>query len=227
MTIAPISAGAASSTTPADKTQLAGTQNEFLKLFMAQLQHQDPLNPQSGTDMVAQLAQFSNVEAAQQTNAQLAALTAAQSSTASAGLSSLVGRTCDATAGDFQMTSTGGSPPPLAITSPNPMKGASVVITNADGKELRRIAIPAGSESTTINWDGKDASGKTLASGSYHVAIDSGTSTGAISASWHASVSGVDLSNGSLLRMGDILVSPGAISTIGQITTTSNLTGVQ
>lgn len=34
----------------------------FLKLLVAQLKNQDPLNPQDGAQMATQLAQFSNVE---------------------------------------------------------------------------------------------------------------------------------------------------------------------
>jgi flagellar basal-body rod modification protein FlgD len=225
VTISAISAAAApnasSASTATPANQLAGTQSEFLKLFMAQLQNQDPLNPQSGTDMVAQLAQFSSVEAQTQTNTQLSALTAAQSSTASAGLSNLVGRTCDATAGDFQIGQTGGAPPPLDVTSASAMKGASVSITNAAGKVVRTIPIPNGSTSTVINWDGKDASGNTLPPGSYNLSVTSGTSTAAINANWHGTVSAVQLAtSGSLLQMGDLLVSPGAISTIGASTPT-------
>jgi flagellar basal-body rod modification protein FlgD len=45
--------------------QLASEQT-FLKLFVTQLKNQDPLNPQDGTQFVAQLAQFSNLEQAVQ-----------------------------------------------------------------------------------------------------------------------------------------------------------------
>src|SRR5258706_7764770 len=90
-------------TAPTTGGALTGSKDEFLKLFMAQLQHQDPLDPKNGADMVAQLAQFSSVEQAQQTNAQLAALTASESSTANASLSTLVGRQCDANVGDFHI----------------------------------------------------------------------------------------------------------------------------
>ena len=34
----------------------------FLKMLIAQLRHQDPLNPMDGTAFVAQLAQFSSLE---------------------------------------------------------------------------------------------------------------------------------------------------------------------
>ncbi len=36
--------------------------NEFLKLLVAQMSNQDPLNPMDGKEMAAQLAQFSSVE---------------------------------------------------------------------------------------------------------------------------------------------------------------------
>jgi flagellar basal-body rod modification protein FlgD len=37
-------------------------QDDFLKLFVAQLQHQDPMNPMSDSDFLAQMASFSTVE---------------------------------------------------------------------------------------------------------------------------------------------------------------------
>src|ERR671935_1199379 len=39
---------------------------DFLKLLMAQLQNQDPLKPMDDTQMIAQMAQFSALEATQQ-----------------------------------------------------------------------------------------------------------------------------------------------------------------
>jgi flagellar basal-body rod modification protein FlgD len=38
------------------------TEQTFLKLLVTQLKNQDPLNPQDGTQFVAQLAQFSSLE---------------------------------------------------------------------------------------------------------------------------------------------------------------------
>ena|ERR1700730_1259915 len=38
------------------------SEQTFLKLLVAQLQHQDPTQPQDGTQFVAQLAQFSSLE---------------------------------------------------------------------------------------------------------------------------------------------------------------------
>lgn len=48
-------------------------QDEFLKMLVAQLKNQDPLNPMDGKDMAAQLAQFSTVEQLIQMNKTLEA----------------------------------------------------------------------------------------------------------------------------------------------------------
>lgn len=45
-----------------DPTQSLGNEETFLQLLVAQLKNQDPSQPQDGTQFVAQLAQFSNLE---------------------------------------------------------------------------------------------------------------------------------------------------------------------
>ena len=57
-----------STSTPAASTQAAGGKNaelgkdQFLKLFVAQLQHQDPMNPMQDQDFMGQMASFSTLE---------------------------------------------------------------------------------------------------------------------------------------------------------------------
>ncbi|HUJ57870.1 MAG TPA: flagellar hook assembly protein FlgD [Kofleriaceae bacterium] len=217
MTISATSSVTSSATSSTPQNQLQGTQDEFLKLFMAQLENQDPLDPSSGADMVAQLAQFSSVEQQTETNQQLASLAAAQSSTSNAQLSSLVGRTCDVATGDFTVASTGGAPPPIDVSSTSAMKGASVVITDANGNTVRRIPISDGSLSSTVQWDGRGQNGAPVAPGSYHVAIDPGTSPSSITSTWHGRVDAVDLdpSAGTQLQMGDLLFAPSGVTSIG------------
>lgn len=205
---------------PASTTQtggpLKGTQDEFLKLFMAQLQYQDPFAPTSNAEMVGQLAQLSGVEQAKQTNMQLAELAAAQAAVANANLSSLVGRECSATAGSFSIDTKGGTPPPVQVTTASPTSGASIVITDGNGKEIRRIPIPDGSTSTQIAWDGKDANGQAVPAGAYSMTVDQGKSPSSITASWSGCVDAVELTaNGPRLRMGGVLLAPGDIHTIG------------
>lgn len=54
--------------------------DEFLKMLVAQLKNQDPLNPMDGKDMAAQLAQFSQVEQLIKLNESIDAQKAGQAS---------------------------------------------------------------------------------------------------------------------------------------------------
>ncbi|MCU0648948.1 MAG: hypothetical protein MUF00_13185 [Gemmatimonadaceae bacterium] len=67
--------GGAEPTTPRDgvPTGPGGRlgQNEFLKLLVAQMNNQDPLNPMDGQQLAAQMAQFSTVEQLLQMNEKL------------------------------------------------------------------------------------------------------------------------------------------------------------
>ena len=53
---------------------------EFLQLLLAQLTHQDPMNPMEDREFVAELAQFTSLEQAMETNQRLELLQVAQSS---------------------------------------------------------------------------------------------------------------------------------------------------
>lgn len=61
--------GIGATSAPASATSLASMgpggklgKDEFLKILVAQLKHQDPMNPMEGNEMAVQLAQFSSVE---------------------------------------------------------------------------------------------------------------------------------------------------------------------
>jgi flagellar basal-body rod modification protein FlgD len=217
-TTASTAAGAATS------GALVGSESEFLQLFMAQLQNQDPLNPQDGADMVAQLAQFSSVEQETQTNTNLANLTATESSTANASLSSLVGRTCDAGLGSFTVTDST-KIPPIDVSSSGAISGASVVVTDGNGKQVASIPIPSGGG--TVQWNGKDSSGVAVPPGNYTISVSSGSTTTPINATWHDSIDAVDLtSSGSLLQMGGIQIAPSDITTIGAATAATPTTPI-
>ena len=63
-TISPLMGGATTtpSSTPADPTAKLANEQTFLKLLVAQIKNQNPLNPTDGTQFVSQLAQFSQLE---------------------------------------------------------------------------------------------------------------------------------------------------------------------
>lgn len=66
--------------------------DDFLKMMLAQLQNQDPLNPLDGTAFTAQLAQFSSLEQLSNMNTQLQVLGLYQASLNNAQSVNLIGR---------------------------------------------------------------------------------------------------------------------------------------
>jgi flagellar basal-body rod modification protein FlgD len=53
---------ATTATASASQTSATATKDMFLKLLVAQIKNQDPLNPADGTQFLTQLAQFQQVE---------------------------------------------------------------------------------------------------------------------------------------------------------------------
>jgi flagellar basal-body rod modification protein FlgD len=107
-----------SAATPTDfQRKTGGTlgKDDFLKLMVAQLQHQDPMNPMQDSDMMGQMASFSTLE--QITNMAAANQTIASNLT-STGAIGLIGRTVTYTDADdlshtgvvSKVTTAGGSP---------------------------------------------------------------------------------------------------------------------
>lgn len=68
------------SATPTSAENSSVSQEEFIKLFLAQLQFQDPLEPLNNREFLAQLAQFSVLEQTRQSNESLLTLTSLSSS---------------------------------------------------------------------------------------------------------------------------------------------------
>lgn len=69
-------AGTDSTTDTFTNPNSALNQTDFLQLLVAQIQYQDPMNPQSDTDMAAQLAQFTSLQQATQSTSSLAMMQA-------------------------------------------------------------------------------------------------------------------------------------------------------
>jgi flagellar basal-body rod modification protein FlgD len=67
---------AANSTDSVASPSSALNQNDFLKLLVAQMQYQDPMNPQSDTEMASQMAQFTSLQQATQSSSALAMIQA-------------------------------------------------------------------------------------------------------------------------------------------------------
>ncbi|MGA2868608.1 MAG: flagellar hook capping FlgD N-terminal domain-containing protein [Verrucomicrobiota bacterium] len=68
--------GVTSPDTVSGGSQQTLTQNDFLQLLVAQMENQDPMDPQSDTDMAAQMAQFTSLTQSTAMSGSLSALQA-------------------------------------------------------------------------------------------------------------------------------------------------------
>jgi flagellar basal-body rod modification protein FlgD len=82
----PTASSPTAASSPASSASLGLGQGDFLKLLTTQLQYQNPLDPMSGSDFTAQLAQFSSLEGIQQLNTSFGNMMLLQSVTQGANL---------------------------------------------------------------------------------------------------------------------------------------------
>ncbi|MFA5072278.1 MAG: flagellar hook capping FlgD N-terminal domain-containing protein [Nitrospirota bacterium] len=149
--------------------------NDFLKLFIAQLQNQNPLNPIDSTGFTSQLAQFSSLEQLTNINTALSNLTSNQNYSQNALAAGLIGKTVVASGNQTTLNGTASINCSLAEDAAD----VTVTITDASGKKVREVSLgqqKAGSVS--YRWDGTDAQGIAQPNGSYTFTVKAVDATG-------------------------------------------------
>lgn len=167
---------ATSATTGSDAAAAAMKQStgmnkdDFLKLFVTQLQNQDPLNPQDGTQFVTQLAQLTQVEQAYNTNTILQNMLNQGNNSATLAAISLIGKQVEAPGDQVDLQS--GNPASINMSLDRAANQVTVSVLDANGalvKTLTAGAMAAGAGS--VAWDGTNNAGVQLSSGAYSFSI--------------------------------------------------------
>ena len=152
------------STKAAGKEELG--KNEFLELLVAQLNNQNPLEPQSNGDFIAQLAQFSTVEGVEKLNGSMETIMSGYQSSQALQASSLVGRKVII-------------PSEKAVVDTSETFKASLVLPQSSSNVYVNVYSSDGSLATQLNmgaqeagqvsfmWDGKNSDGETMPPGTY------------------------------------------------------------
>lgn len=161
--------GTTSSTTAATSatstSQVAATQDRFLKLLVTQLQNQDPLNPMDNAAVTSQMAQLSTVNGIDQLNSTVQALSASMATSQSLQATSMIGHA--ALVPGSQIALSGGQSAG-AVELSQPADSLTVTISDSKGNVVRTLQL--GSKDTGVanfNWDGLDNTGAAVADGSY------------------------------------------------------------
>jgi flagellar basal-body rod modification protein FlgD len=195
-----IDTGSAATTgsTSTSKTDTAQQLSDrFMKLLVAQMKNQDPLNPMDNAQVTSQMAQINTVSGINGLNTtvtqllgqfqQLEAMQAAQLSgrnVLAAGSTVTVdaATSTDATAGSSATNLRGAFE--LAGTADK----VDVEVRDAKGTLVSTIPVapnPAGGL-TPFTWDGKDASGGTAAAGNYTFGVKASNAGSAVTATTYA-----------------------------------------
>ncbi len=158
----------------------SGTQNlvsnemlgkeDFLKLLVAQLRYQDPLEPMEDQEFVAQLAQFSSLEQLQNMNDSLSQNVEwdmVMSQTINNTMAtSLIGKEVVAGSNSVGLGDDGSAE--IVFKAADYVHQGTVTIYNSEGAVVRTLAadnLPAGEQ--RLAWDGRDSNGNELQAGNY------------------------------------------------------------
>lgn len=192
------STAAASAMSQAAQPGGAMGQDQFMKLLIAQMQNQDPMNPMQGDQMAAELAQFSSLSELTDINSTLTAQSSAQGSLLGAVQSTAaintLGHSVIAQGNQVQIGGTNGQSSVMADVATNAAT-ATLHIYNSAGTEVgtRSLgAVSAGNRQTfdlggaadgltpgtyTYSIDAKDASGNAVAVTTYETGKIDGVSS--------------------------------------------------
>ncbi|MFH1144394.1 MAG: flagellar hook capping FlgD N-terminal domain-containing protein [Candidatus Eisenbacteria bacterium] len=197
MDISAINSVSATTSTSSSATAVMGKE-DFLKLLVTQMTHQDPLNPIEDTEFVAQLAQFSTLEQMQNLNTGISDQAALLQSLGNSMAAALVGREVAIASDTLRLDN--GESVTLGFQTAADVDQAVVTLYDAAGNRVDTLELAQLSAGTQrINWDGQNAEGETLPDGRYRfevVALDSEGEALAVRPLVYGLVSGIAYENG-------------------------------
>ncbi len=140
-------------------------QEDFLTILVAQLENQDPLDPQDSSEFIAQMAQFSTLEQQIQTNQNLETLIASAGNTESYSAFQLLGTEIVAESDSFSYA--GGSVE-LGFSLEEGADEVTISIYDADNSLVATLQVSdAEAGASFFSWDGTGDDGSLSASGDY------------------------------------------------------------
>jgi flagellar basal-body rod modification protein FlgD len=157
------------------KNQLG--KDDFLKLFIAQMQNQDPLNPSDASQMAAQMAQFNGLEQMMNVNNTLNELLKSQGQGQTTQMINYVGKEVDVGTGMLKYDKNKLTKATFEIEQPLP--GALLEVRDGSGQVISQQdlgSVMPGEHN--VKWSGKLKDGKDALPGLYNFQIVGKTSDG-------------------------------------------------
>jgi flagellar basal-body rod modification protein FlgD len=174
--------------TPAATGAGAMTQNDFLKLMTTQLTTQDPFNPVDNTQMVAQMAQFSQVAGISQMNQSLQTIAASLGGNRLSDAASWIGHSMLVTSDIATPLRDGSYAGQFTLTDPADQVQVNFVDGNGAVVHSETLGAQAAGD-MSFAWDGKNDAGESVATGPLRLVVTAthgGQSSNAATATWTA-----------------------------------------
>lgn len=143
-------------------------QKDFLTLFTTQLKCQDPLDPVKNEAFVAQLAQFSQLEATTSMSETLKTFVDSMSGERMMSSTNMIGKTVAVPGAPAVLT--GGKPVQGLIPLPQGASGVQLQVTNDRGQVVaKQILGPQQIGDMPLYWDGSNDAGNKVPDGNYFI----------------------------------------------------------
>ena len=140
--------------------------NDFMTLFITQMQHQDPLEPMDSTDMASQLAQFSNMEATMKMSDNLEKLLGYQVSQNNLQLLTLIGKEVQGSGNTMGVVD--GKVSTTQYILADAADSCRIEVYDSAGRMADTIELGyVASGSHDLTWDATPPSGTVVADGQY------------------------------------------------------------
>jgi flagellar basal-body rod modification protein FlgD len=154
-----------SSTTTNSLADLSQNYETFLQLLTAQLQNQDPLQPQDTAEFTNQLVQFSQVEQQISSNKKLDEMVAAINNGQPNQALGYLDRTVEIQSNGWALQD---GKAHLTVSTDATAETSVLEITDSKtNKVVRTLELSTSVGTQEVDWDGKDASGNQLEDGTY------------------------------------------------------------
>jgi flagellar basal-body rod modification protein FlgD len=146
-------------------------QQDFLRIMVAQMQNQDPLDPQSQSDFLSQLAQFSTNDSINNMQSSINQLASSLQSNMALQASALVGRKVLVNSSTLPLGGEGGVTAGVNIIPGMGAIQASVYSSN--GELIKTISLEQPSQQGVFefSWDGTDQQNQRAAAGTYTLKV--------------------------------------------------------
>lgn len=142
--------------------------DEFLKLLLVELEHQDPTAPVETDKILSQTSQLASLEASTNTNKELQSLSGALQSSMRFSTVGAMGKV--ANIGNDEVILAENGTASFELYFPDDVKSGSIEIKDTLGNVIRSIAIGDVKKGVnSFSWDGESAKGERAEEGSYHV----------------------------------------------------------